>query len=120
MKPTCPKCGIGLGELVRIVQGAKTYRFPCCSTPIAAEVPDRACAQPSVTIELPPQSKPLKQSKRRHSRPIIESPRRKVALPYRPDNLEHALDMIGIVGGAVNASQIIPIEQLRGISWKIN
>lgn len=102
MKPTCPKCGIGEGQLVRIVQGAKTYRFPCCSTPISAEVPDRACAQSS--------PEPLKQSKRRHPRPIIESPRRKVALPYRPDSLEHALDMIGVRGEALNASQINPID----------
>lgn len=110
MKPICPKCGVGEGRLVSIAQGAKTYRFPCCSTPIAAEVPDQVCVQSSVTIEPSLRSKPLKQSKRRHPRPQIESPRRKVALPYRPDNLEHALDMIGVVGGAVNASQIIPIE----------
>jgi hypothetical protein len=101
MKPTCPQCRIGVGRLVSIVQGSKTYRFDCCSPTPAVESP-----------EPNPQSKPLKQSKRRYPRPQIEPPpRRKTALPFRPDNLEHALDMLGVLGEAVNASQIATIDE---------
>ena len=101
MNPTCPQCGIGLGRLVSIVQGAKTYRFDCCAV------------RSGIMFE--PATKPLKQYRPggrhgRYERPIEPPPRRKITMPFVPDDLEHALDMLGVRGAAVNAATIAEVD----------
>ena len=109
---------MGLGRLVSIARGARTYRFDCCSTPITVErakrtlSPQTLAREYEVKFEPPPPAPPIKPRRlngayAKYDRPQIEPPpRRKVTLPFAPDNLEHALDMLGIKGEAINADHL--------------
>ena len=115
MTPSCPQCGKAGRRWYSILPGVRTYRFDCCSKPITVErakrtlSPQTLAREYEVKFEPPPTIKPrrLNGAYAKYDRPQIEPPpRRKVTMPFVPGDLEHALDMLGVKGEAINADHL--------------